>query len=224
MKTLINFCMWMAILMVAPSIGNAQDSADKSVDQSKRIGVKIRRGDPAFRKDEVGKKHPKGIGFKVKSGNMAFVITENGKERNANFIFDENGKHFRIETGDECTIADGTTKKVYKLNLADKTYYEEDSFGVFFTLYLFLYAGDSEIVKDYPGYAKLPDRTIAGKNCTAFSYTDKSNTATAAGWKGLVFYKQDARSTFTATAFSETIPENSFVIPTDYQLVEKPTK
>jgi len=221
MKTFIKFSMWMAILMIATTVCMAQDNAGNSNELSKRMTTRMKKGNRAFKANEEGRKQSKKIAIKMKSGNMAFKLTENGKEQDANFIFDDNGAHFRIELGDECTIADATTKKAYKLNQANKTYYEEDSFAVFFTLYLFIYPGDSEVVKDYPGYKQLPNRTIAGKNCTVYSYTDKSNTITLGGWGGLVFFKEEPKSTFTVTSFSETIPENSFTIPSDYQLVEK---
>jgi len=82
----------------------------------------------------------------------------------------------------------------------------------------------NEIAKEYPGYKKLSNRTVAGKSCTAFSFTNDSKTTTLAGWKGLLFFKEEPESSFLATSFSETVPANSFVIPSDYKLVENEDK
>jgi len=193
MKAIFKISISMAILMIATMVCNAQNGGGQS----------------------------NGVGIKVKSGNLAFKMVEDGQEEMANFIFDDYGASFRLEFNDECSIADATAQKAYKLNHADKTYSEEDSFSVLFSLYLLLYVGDNEIAKEYPGYKKLSNRTIAGKSCTAFSFTNDSKTTTLAGWKGLLFFKEEPKSSFLATSFSETVPANSFVIPADYKLVKK---
>lgn len=189
---MIRWSSWIAVLLIATGVCNAQHSGNPS----------------------------NGIGIKVKKGNLVFSTVENGKAQTATFIFDDFGAAFRIEVGNECTVADAATQKAYKLNSANKTYSEEDYAAVRLRLQHFFYIGEDATVKKFPDYKKLPDRTVAGKDCTVFSFTDQSKTITIGEWRGLLFLKESQGNTFTATSFSETIPENSFSVPSNYQLVK----
>ena len=193
MRTMIKFSVWVVILAIAPMICMAQ----KSGDQSNRVRLR------------------------VKSGNIAYKVTQDGKEQVANFIFDDFGSYFRIEMGGECSIADATANKAYRLYNGTKTYIEEDPSAVFRALNFFLHTGDNKLAKDYQGFKKLPNQTIADKECSVFSFTNDSNTITVARWKGLLFSKETPRESFVATSFSETIPADSFTVPADYKLVKK---
>jgi len=193
MKTMIKFSLWIAILAIAPIVCMAQKSGEQS----------------------------NGIRLKVKSGNIAYKVTQDGKDQLANFIFDDYGSYFRIEMNGECSIADAATNKAYRLFRGTKTYVEEDPVAVFRALSYFLHTGDNKIAKDYQGFKKLPDRKIADKDCVVFSFTNQSNTITIARWKELIFSKETPKESFIATSFSETIPENSFTVPADYKLVKK---
>ena len=217
MKTFIRFSIWIAILMVATVVCEAQNRTRPSGERGDR-SERSERGDRGNRSERGDRE--KRIGIRVKSGNMAFKITEKGQERNANFIFDDYGASFRIEWGNESTIVDAATKKAYNLNHTNKTYSEANSFAALLSLYLFTYVGDDPIAKEYQDYKKLPNRTIADKNCKVFSYTQKSATITLGGWRGLLFLNEDSGKSFIATSFTETIPENSFTVPPDYQFVE----
>jgi len=192
MKTMIKFSVWVVILAIAPMICTAQ----KSGDQSNKVRLS------------------------VKSGNIAYKVTQDGKDQVANFIFDDYGSYFRIEMGGECSIADATAHKAYRLYRGTKTYIEEDPSAVFRALSFFLHTGDNKLAKEYQGFKKLPNRTIADKDCSVYSFINDSKTITVAGWKGLLFSKETPKESFTATSFSETIPENSFTVPSDYKLVK----
>jgi len=193
MKTMIRFSFWVVIMAIAPMVCMAQKSGDQS----------------------------NGIRLKVKSGNIAYkVTTQGGKEQVANFIFDDFGNYFRIEMNGECSIADAVANKAYRLYSGTKTYVEEDPAAVFRALSFFLHTGDNNIAKDYQGFKKLPNQTIADKDCVVFSFTNESRTITVARWKGLLFSKETPKESFVATSFSETIPENSFTVPADYKLVK----
>jgi len=190
---MIKFSVWVVILVIAPMICMAQ----KSGDQSNRVRLS------------------------VKSGNIAYKVTQDGKDQVANFIFDDYGSYFRIEMGGECSIADATANKAYRLYSGTKTYIEEDPSAVFRALSFFLHTGDNKLAKDYQGFKKLPNQTIADKECSVFSFTNDSKTITVARWKGLLFSKETPKESFVATSFSETVPENSFTVPADYKLVNK---
>ena len=192
MKTFIQLSCVLAVLMIATGICNAQTGSNPS----------------------------SGIGLKVKSGTLVFNVTENGKEQSATFTFDNYGADFRVESGDEVSIASGSTHKAYKLNHANKTYSEENYFSARLQLRLFFFTGDDAAVKKFPEYKKLPNRTVAGKDCMVFSFTDKSQTITVGEWKGLLFLKESQGNDFMANSFSETVSESAFTVPSGYKLAE----
>jgi hypothetical protein len=161
------------------------------------------------------------MGFKMKSGHVTYQVVEGEKEGILNFIFDDYGARIRFEAEEGCSIGDATNQKAYMLNHADKTYSEVDAFAAFFVLYMFIYPGDNPIVKEYPSYQELPNRSIADRECTVFSYSQSKGTSTFGGWQGLILFSEDPKRKLTAISFSETVPENSFTVPENYKLIEK---
>jgi hypothetical protein len=166
----------------------------------------------------------------TKSGNMTVQMGEYKDESVITaFMFDDYGAFLRVdEAGGKTWIADVAAKKAYMLNQTNKTYSVIPLVVACFKARHFLGAIniESPTLKYHPSYKKLPDRVIAGKTCTTISLTDLSNKNPSAyiysAWKGIFFRAgmANGETVFTATAFNDMVPKNSFTVPEDYTLVE----
>lgn len=120
------------------------------------------------------------------------------------FTFDEYGKKQRIEKGDELEIYLGTTW--YSLDKSTKKgtkYTYTGSYG-YFTIYCFL--ENSYLVEaKYDEDLKKGKETIAGQSCNIYTEGDGDKIG---GYKRILFV--DTNSNILATAFTTSIPENSF--------------
>ena len=192
MKTIFKLSIWIAIpLMIATGICNAQVAG-------KQANSKI----------------------KVKSGNLVLKTSIGGKEENDIFIFDNYGERFYFETGNECYIADLSKTNAYMLD-HNKKIYTENTMNKIYASSLCANLLEWGTITNSPLREKLPDRIIAGKNCTTYSCkVSPTETLTIAVWEGLPFLVEGSRSKIIATSFSETIPEGIFNVPADYKLVE----
>jgi len=106
-------------------------------------------------------------------------------------MWDDYGKYWRLEENDGATIVDEKAGKGYSLNLKKKTYIQlsEDIYSFAkMGRDLFKFSNSTGM----PAYQKLPNRTIAGKDCTVYSTTSSGITTTymAAG-TGYCFLKKN---------------------------------
>ncbi len=142
-------------------------------------------------------------------------------------IFDDNGKRIRVEVGDDdAVIYDAIVGKMYVLFASEKKY-TETPFSSYGALTMYLFYGDdvNSAWKAYPGFSQKSDKTVAGKKCSVYSWNGREGeTAEWGGWNRITFWMQyytgspetDGSSRLEATAFTETIPANSFTVPSDY--------
>jgi hypothetical protein len=140
-------------------------------------------------------------------------------------MWDDYGKLYRIGDTNDATILDEKAGKAWSLDHGDKTYIEfSASFydGILAGRNAFKYKDNPNM----PGYQKLPNRTILGKECTVFSTTAAGITTTFGGWNEIEFFRErsgtvagiEINEIRTATSYSETVPANSFKVPSDYTL------
>jgi|GEM_PF-2934581 len=143
-------------------------------------------------------------------------------------IFDDKGQRSRleIEGSEEVLIFDAIAKKYYILMPYAKEYIEMPYSG-YGLLGAYLYLGDdlNSVWKHYSGFKKLSNKTIAGKNCTVYSWSYGGESVECGGWKRITFWLQSSSasgysSRLEATSFKETIPGNSFTPPADYTKID----
>ena len=165
--------------------------------------------------------------FKVKTATIAFKKADKGEETTHTIMWDDYGNYWRLEDSDGATIVDEKSGKGYSLNLLKKTYTKLDE-----SIYSFAKMG-RDLFKfstgtGMPAYQQLPNRTIAGKDCTVYSTTSSGITTIYGGWNGILFLKEESgvlegtgiteNNSLTATSYSETVPAGSFAVPSDYKL------
>jgi len=121
---------------------------------------------------------PVGFHFGIKAATVVYS-TDNyasGDENNEmRIVFDDYGKKFRWEAGDAIYIVDETAQTAYVLMPEAKMYMDYP--GVASVRFAFTFYGDDVASpwKYYPGFTKQSNKTIAGKNCTVYSWTDGSD-------------------------------------------------
>ena len=179
--------------------------------------------------------------YAIKQGTVEYDIQYYNTEPNMGediklvLIFDEYGKKLRVEHKQYDPYGTIFTERIYIKNDVDKKYY------VLFPPDM-TYAETSlvdQVVNyfyyDYNGtrwwdngsgdsFKKLPNRTIAGKDCNVCSVSDGDSSNEYAGWNRILFYKKSGISAssdwfdeiITATDFLETIPPDSFTLPGGY--------
>ena len=168
--------------------------------------------------------------YKVKTANITYDLVENGiLTRTETVMWDDYGKLYRIGDAETASIVDEKAGKGWSLDHREKTYIEYSA-----TFYEMALAGRNAFkYKDnpnMPGYQKLPNRTIAGKECTVYSTAVEGITKVHGSWNEIPFLKEETgvlvvgehsitlNETYTATSYSETVPANSFKVPSDYTL------
>lgn len=167
--------------------------------------------------------------FNTKTANFTFKKVDKGVETTEAAMWDDHGKLYRFDTESLSSIVDETTGKGYCLIHTNKTYFELSD-DMISTL---LESRAIHKFHDNPsasGYQKLPNRTIAGKECEVYSYAYGGLTYTIGGWNNLMFFmgifgtmeenNLTIDETNTATSYSEFVPTNSFMVPSDYTLRE----
>ncbi len=170
--------------------------------------------------------------YGVKTGKIVYKATswESGSSTSATqtVIFDDYGKRFRLEMDEVVWIYDAVAKKSYQLIPASKKYSESPfsaDFGVASAAYFYLGDDLHSVWSYYPGFSKKSDKNVAGKTCSLYSWnTTEGITTEWGGWKRITFWMQSYKGSpetddsfrLEATSFSETIPANSFTVPSDY--------
>ena len=164
--------------------------------------------------------------FGVKSGKVVYEFTNSDYETQT-LIFDDYGKRMRLERAEyDVVIFDAIAEKAYEMSMSDKTYNVIPYSNTYATAAVagFIYLGDDvgSVWQYYSGFKKESNQTIAGKNCTVYSWSADGEKVTWGGWKRLTFlYKttynaQDYDYGHKAISFTESIPANSFAPPADY--------
>ena len=165
--------------------------------------------------------------FGIKSATIVYttenlIIVGDNPNSYVTLIFDDYGKKLRLEAKDEVYIADESSGFCYALNTTEKTYTTDISNSMVSMRYWFLYYGDDKGFKwqTKPGYKKEKNVSIAGKNCSVCKYDD-GDLYEWGGWKRITFVWSidDGTSNpakFTAQSITESVPANSFVVPSDY--------
>jgi hypothetical protein len=174
----------------------------------------------------VVKKYP------VKSGTVTFeTLIEVGDTKineKKMLYFDEYGMIEAEETyeGGSLTstmLSDG--KDIYNLVHADKSAYRsaQASAGV---AYKFDWNALSQSDKDSGKFKKLPNETVAGKDCEAYVMEDNGTKTKFAGWNNItLLIEQESagmKSTTKAIKVEEgTVPAGKLSLPADYTVKEK---
>ncbi len=173
--------------------------------------------------------------YGIKTGKVTYLQTvwnSTGSSTTYNPVltFDDYGKRIRVELqddGDEVIyIFDETAQKGYILMVETKTYMEAPYVSAAGIRLRFMYYGDdlNSLWGYYPNYTKKANKTVAGKSCSVYSWSESGETVEWGGWSRITFWLQDYTSTpgtansarLEATSFTETIPANSFAVPSDY--------
>jgi len=206
MKTIIRLSIWMTISVIASSVCSAQDKAQAKAQALAESQERIKALYAEMNKQNDPKK------FTVKSAMITYKGVESDEPYKETLIFDDYGVLVKIELkGDKCLIGDATARKAYIVDHAKKTWCEDKTFKAFSYINDFVYENKGD---------KRPGRTVAGKTCTVCVIGSMDGPITRGGWNGMLFLKEWNRDTYTATSYSETIPENSFAVPENYRKVE----
>ena len=166
--------------------------------------------------------------FGVKTGKIVYQNTNwygsSSESETQTVIFDDNGKRMRVETEESVIIYDAIAEKAYILSPSEQLY-TESAYHSYATA-MFIYLGDdaNSVWKLYPGFSKKADRTIAGKKCSVYSWSEDDETYEWGGWNRITFWIQSYKGSpetddcyrLEATSFTETIPANSFTVPSNY--------
>jgi len=164
--------------------------------------------------------------YGIKSGIVTFEIDMMGMIKQKQVLyFDDYGLKEAEESyeGDEVkliNLCDG--KEMYSLHLDQKTAYSNGSCarGV-----AYRFAWDEIAKEDQNTKAKrLPNMTVAGKDCESYSYDLGSSVAIYAGWQNINLYlkttTQAGDVVQKAIKIEENvdIPASKFQVPSDYQI------
>ena len=163
--------------------------------------------------------------YEIKSGIITFEKSVAGMPGKEILYFDDYGikelvEEYSNNQVEEATLADGTT--MYKLKPSQKTAYKmgDASRGV---AYKFDYAEISAQDKEQK-VKKLPNITIAGKDCESYSYESHGIITTYAGWSHICLLTEQkmkfGNTTIKAVKIEEnvTIEKKKKKIPQGYQI------
>ncbi|MEY8593696.1 hypothetical protein AALK14_19850 [Butyricimonas hominis] len=154
---------------------------------------------------------------------MDFGVDHGTVTYNDNTIlyFTEKGKKQRIEDKDEngnitaVMLLDRAAKKCYILAPETKTYITlTDEASTSANPFIFL--GDDIGYTAAAAGATKSEKTIAGKKCTVWKWTENNNSYEYGGYKRIVMLSKDKDDSFEAISFSESAPSVSFTVPSDY--------
>ncbi|MDR2496090.1 MAG: carboxypeptidase-like regulatory domain-containing protein [Tannerellaceae bacterium] len=128
--------------------------------------------------------------------------------------FDNKGKRMRWDSNygkaDHGVIIFDEQAKLYTIGASGFWMdfpYEGNSAGVLFAGFIY----DDAVYSQIPGYAALPNETIAGKSCKVFSYTEEGCTYKVGTWNGLLMLVEGCDGvTMVATSVSLNVPANAF--------------
>ncbi|MDR0429982.1 MAG: carboxypeptidase-like regulatory domain-containing protein [Tannerellaceae bacterium] len=149
--------------------------------------------------------------FSVDKASVTYLMS--GTE--AIITFDNFGKRVRWDMNygaeDHSVIIFDELTKTYTLGVSGMWIdypYEGTSAGVLFAGFIY----NEAIYANIPGFAALPNETIAGKSCQVFSYTENGCTNKIGTWNGLLMLAEDCEEgvVMIATAVSLDIPANAF--------------
>jgi len=181
-----------------------------------------------------------GFMYGVKAGTIVYSYTYwSGSpvampfEETHKITFDNSGKRMRLERlfsdAYDIVIYDLIAEKKYILYPEAKVYYEIP-YPDYGELYIYLFLGDdyNSEWRNLPGFSKQANKTIAGKNCTVYSWTDDGQTFEWGGWNRISFWmhvytgapETNYSYRMEATSFNEnTPPASSFEPPVDYEKI-----
>ena len=140
--------------------------------------------------------------------------------------FTEKGKKLRIEykndeeNADEVSsviIYDRTKEECYMLYPEEKKYMKTQATLV----NSFIYLGDDTSFAR--AGATKSDKTIAGKKCSVWKWTEEGTTYEYGGYKRIIMLSKDKTEKLEATSFSDNAPSVSFTVPSDYTLMTVPS-
>ena len=163
--------------------------------------------------------------FKVKSAVMTFKKVDSGVETTETVMWDDYGKLYRIGDDETATIIDEKAGKGYGLDHKNKTYIVLSEW-LYSTVITGRNAWKFVDGTNMPAYQKLPNRTIADKDCSVYSTTSSGVTTIYGGWNEIQFLREESgvlegtgitvSESYTAISYSETVPAGSFTVPSDY--------
>jgi len=166
-----------------------------------------------------------GLYFNIKSATVVYAATSYSDfTGDMKISFDNYGKKFRYETSESIFIFDEDAKTSYILMPDMKTYMESPT-DISSIRHAFMYLGDAteNVWQHYDNYKKETDRTIAGKNCSVFSWNDSGEDFMWGGWNTITFiYSTTINGTteqFEAKSIAESANANDFIVPADYTLI-----
>ena len=112
-----------------------------------------------------------GLYFGIKAATVVYNYLSGDENHEMRIVFDDYGKKFRWETGNVIYIANEDAKTFYALMPEEKKYMELPASMATSWRMAFMYLGDdvNSAWKYHPGFTKLSNKTIAGKNCTVYS-------------------------------------------------------
>jgi hypothetical protein len=163
--------------------------------------------------------------YGIKSGIVTYEIDMMGMKKKQVLYFDEYGTKEAEENyeGEEVkliNLCDG--KEMYNVRPDQKTAYSNGSCtrGI-----AYRFAWDEISKEDQNTKAKkLPNMTVAGKDCESYSYDMGSSMAIYAGWQNINLYLKTTSQTvevvLKAIKIEENvdIPASKFQVPSDYEI------
>jgi hypothetical protein len=149
--------------------------------------------------------------YGIKSGIVTFEITMMDTKQKLVLYFDDFGTREAEER-----------QNMYNIRPADKVAFTS---GTCYRGIAYRFAWDEISEEDRNTKAKkLPNMTVAGKDCESFSYDMGSTSTVYAGWKNICLY-QKTKSEYgdvirQATKIEEnaTIPADKFQVPSGYEI------
>jgi hypothetical protein len=185
-----------------PASNTTQDPATKKYD--------IKSGIITFSSIQTG------MGITVKGEDILYFDNFGMLERKDSY------KEGKLETS---ILTDGVD--IITLQHLDQTAYKAAK-AVRGTEYRFDWNEISQTDRDNGNAKKLPNKTIAGKPCEAYSLYSKAlkNTTEFAGWNHICMYTQadlgGMKNTITATKVQENVPvpADKFQVPAGYKMIQ----
>ena len=163
--------------------------------------------------------------YGIKSGIITFEIDMMGNKQKLVLYFDDFGakeaeEKFEGENVKEISLCDG--KDMYNIILSEKVAFTS---GSCYRGVAYRFAWDEISEEDQNTRAKkLPNMTVAGKDCESFSFDMGTTSTVYAGWNSICLY-QKTKSQYgdvvrQAVKIEEnaTIPADKFQVPSGYEI------
>lgn len=150
--------------------------------------------------------------FSVDKASITYLVSGGGE---LIITFDNFGRRLRMDmnygTDEHTVIIFDELSRTYTVGIPGMWMdypFEGTSSGALFGGFIY----DEALYANIPGFAALPDETVAGKSCKMFSFTEDGCTAKIGTWNGLLMLAEDCEEgvTMIATAVSLDVPSNAF--------------